>query len=174
MRIRILLAAMAVALTPTSGALAANALGEINIVLYGNIVDFTCVAEGSDSDKSVTLGTWPTKQLSTTGSRTQAMPFTLKLTGCPPGAASVTFSGKVDPRDPELLALNDASQASNVAVEIRDRDKARLPLQQASQDVVVDAQGNAVLDFYANYIATANNPQPGRADADATFMINYN
>ncbi|ASV54441.1 Fimbriae-like periplasmic protein SfmF [Lelliottia jeotgali] len=174
MRIRILLAAMAVALTPTSGALAANALGEINIVLYGNIVDFTCVAEGSDSDKSVTLGTWPTKQLSTTGSRTQAMPFTLKLTGCPPGAASVTFSGKVDPRDPELLALNDASQASNVAVEIRDRDKTRLPLQQASQDVVVDAQGNAVLDFYANYIATANNPQPGRADADATFMINYN
>ncbi|CAM4264037.1 MULTISPECIES: fimbria assembly protein [Lelliottia] len=174
MRIRILLAAMAVALTPGSGAQAANALGEINIVLYGNIVDFTCVAEGSDSDKSVTLGTWPTKQLSTTGSRTQAMPFTLKLTGCPPGAASVTFSGKVDPRDPELLALNDASQASNVAVEIRDRDKTRLPLQQASQDVVVDAQGNAVLDFYANYIATANNPQPGRADADATFMINYN
>lgn len=174
MRIRILLAAMAVALTPASGALAANALGEINIELYGNIVDFTCVAEGSDSDKSVTLGTWPTKQLSTTGSRTQAMPFSLKLTGCPPGAASVTFSGKTDTHDPELLALNDASQASNVAVEIRDRDKTRLPLQQASQDVVVDAQGNAVLDFYANYIATANNPQPGRADADATFMINYN
>jgi type 1 fimbria pilin len=58
-----------------AGSLAAqalrNALGEINIQLYGNIVDFTCVAEGSDSDKSVTLGTWPTKQLSTTGSRTQ-------------------------------------------------------------------------------------------------------
>lgn len=61
-----------------------------------------------------------------------------------------------------------------MAVEIRDRDKTRLPLQQASQDVVVDEQGNAVLSFYANYIATANNPQPGRADADATFMINYN
>lgn len=174
MRVRILLAALAIAWMQAENALAANALGEINIVLYGNIVDFTCVAEGSDSDKSVTLGTWPTKQLSTTGSRTQAMPFTLKLTGCPPGAASVTFSGKTDTHDPELLALNDASQASNVAVEIRDRDKTRLPLQQASQDVVVDAEGNAVLDFYANYIATANNPQPGRADADATFMINYN
>lgn len=174
MRIGILLAAAAVAFMPVRGAQAASPLGEINIVLYGNIVDFTCVAEGSDSDKSVTLGTWPTKQLSTTGSRTQAMPFTLKLTGCPPGAASITFSGKTDTQDPELLALNDASQASNVAVEIRDRDKTRLPLQQASQDVEVDAQGNAVLNFYANYIATANNPQPGRADADATFMINYN
>lgn len=34
-----------------------TALGEINIRLYGNIVDFTCVAEGSDSDKAVPLGT---------------------------------------------------------------------------------------------------------------------
>ncbi|MGF6269493.1 minor fimbrial subunit [Lelliottia nimipressuralis] len=174
MRIGILVAAVAVAFMPVKGVLAASPLGEINIELYGNIIDFTCVAEGSDSDKSVTLGTWPTKQLSTTGSRTQAIPFTLKLTGCPPGAASITFSGKTDPQDSELLALNDASQATNVAVEIRDRDKTRLPLQQASQDVVVDEQGNAVLNFYANYIATANNPQPGRADADATFMINYN
>ncbi|MFX4312841.1 fimbrial protein, partial [Enterobacter sp. 63] len=96
------------------------------------------------------------------------------LTGCPPGAASITFSGKEDGSDSGLLALNDSSQASNVAVEIRDRDKTRLALQQASQTVAVDAQGNAELSFYANYIATADNPQPGRADADATFMINYN
>ena len=153
---------------------AATALGEINIQMYGNIVDFTCVAEGSDSDKTGPLGTWPTKQLRTAGSRTQAMPFSLRLTGCPPGSASVTFSGKADGSDSSLLALNDASAASNVAVEIRDRDKTRLALQQASQDVAVDAEGNAELSFYANYIATADNPQPGKADADATFMINYN
>ena len=153
---------------------AVTALGEINIELYGNIVDFTCVAEGSDSDKTVTLGTWPTKQLSTAGSRTQPVPFTLKLTGCPPGSASITFSGKAEGSDNSLLALNDASAARNVAVEIRDRDKTRLALQQASQAVAVDAGGNAELSFYANYIATADNPQPGSADADATFMINYN
>lgn len=157
-----------------SQAQAETALGEINIQLYGNIVDFTCVAEGNDSDKVVTLGTWPTKQLRTTGSRTQPMPFTLKLTGCPPGAASITFSGKTDGSDSGLLALNDGSTADKVAVEIRDADKTRLDLQQASQPVTVDAEGNAVLSFYANYIATADNPQPGRADADATFMINYN
>lgn len=161
-------------LTLCAQAQAETALGEINIQLYGNIVDFTCVAEGDDSNKTVTLGTWPTKQLSTTGSRTQPVPFTLKLTGCPPGAASVTFTGKVDGRDSSLLALNDASAASNVAVEIRDRDKTRLAMQKASQAVAIDAQGNAELSFYANYIATADNPQPGRADADATFMINYN
>jgi len=153
---------------------ATTALGEINIEMYGNIVDFTCVAEGNDSDKTVTLGTWPTKQLRTTGSRTQPVPFTLKLTGCPPGVASITFSGKVDGSDSGLLALNDASTADKVAVEIRDSDKTRLSLQEDSQPVTVDGEGNAILTFYANYIATADNPQPGRADADATFMINYN
>ncbi|MGO3911773.1 fimbria assembly protein [Huaxiibacter chinensis] len=166
---------LTLALMVASSATQANSsLGQVNIKLYGTVVDFTCVAEGNDSNKSVTLGTWPTKQLSKTGNRTQAMPFTLKLTGCPPGAASITFSGKADAQDSELLALNDASQASRVAVEIRDSDKTRLPLQQASRNVAIDAQGNAVLAFYANYIATADNPQPGRADADATFMINYN
>lgn len=150
-----------------------TALGEINIRLYGNIVDFTCVAEGSDSDKAVPLGT-AHETAQHHRSRTQPMPFTLKLTGCPPGAASITFSGKADGSNSGLLALNDASTASHVAVEIRDADKTRLALQQASQPVSVDAQGNATLSFYANYIATADNPQPGRADADATFMINYN
>jgi len=153
---------------------AANPLGEINIQLYGNVVDFTCVAEGSDANKTVPLGTWATKQLKTAGSKTQAMPFTLKLTGCPPGAASITFSGKTNAQDTQLLALNDASNATNVAVEILDGDKTRLPLLQASREVVIDANGDAELSFYAHYIATANNPQPGRADADATFMINYN
>ena len=40
-----------------SPAHAETALGEINIQLSGNIVDFTCVAEGDDSNKTVTLGT---------------------------------------------------------------------------------------------------------------------
>lgn len=42
-----------------TNAWSATALGEINIQMSGNIVDFTCVAEGSDSDKTVTLGTGP-------------------------------------------------------------------------------------------------------------------
>ena len=148
-------------------------LGEINIELTGNVVDYTCVAEGSDSDKSVELGRWASKQLRQTGSTTSLIPFSLSLTGCPPGAASITFAGKADASDPSLLGLNASSTASRVAIEIRDSDRSRLPLQQASREVAVDAQGNATLQFYANYIATAEDPQAGSADADATFMINY-
>ncbi|KNC92881.1 fimbria assembly protein [Trabulsiella odontotermitis] len=153
---------------------ATTPLGEINIELRGNVVDFTCVVEAGDSDKTVQLGRWPTKQLRQAGSTTSEIPFTLKLTGCPPGSASITFSGTPDTQDSTLLKLNGNSQASNVAVEIRDKDRTRLPLEQASQAVAVDALGNATLQFFARYIATANDPQPGVADADATFMINYN
>lgn len=166
--------AMMAATAMSQGAQADNALGAVNIELFGNVVDYSCVVEASDSDKSVELGRWATKQLRNAGSTTSATPFTLSLTGCPPGSASITFGGKADDDDPTLLGLNGTSNATRVAVEIRDADRSRLPLQQASRDVTVDALGNATLQFYANYIATADNPQPGKADADATFMINYN
>ncbi|WP_435928958.1 fimbria assembly protein [Dryocola sp. BD613] len=152
---------------------AASPLGEINIELRGNVVDYSCYVATGDDNKTVQLGSWPTKQLRTAGSTTQSIPFTLKLNGCPPGSASITFSGKKADGDPTLLALNDTSSATNVAVELRDKDKTRLPLDQASQDVAVDANGDAALTFFANYKALTDNPQPGKADADATFMINY-
>lgn len=157
----------------TGNAWAVSPLGEINIELRGNVVDYSCYVETGDDNKTVQLGTWPTRQLRSTGSTTQSMPFTLKLNGCPPGSASITFSGKQAVGTPGLLALNESSSATHVAIELLDKDKTQLPLGQASQDVAVDSNGNARLVFFAHYRATADNPEPGRADADATFMINY-
>ena len=77
--------AMVCLLTFSSLCHAASSLGEINIELRGNVVDFTCAVIASDSNKSVELGTWPTKQLQTSGDTTQPVAFTLKLEGCPPG-----------------------------------------------------------------------------------------
>jgi len=50
MRKTMLIVVMTLLGAPMQGSLAATPLGEINIELYGNIVDFTCVAEGSDSN----------------------------------------------------------------------------------------------------------------------------
>lgn len=148
-------------------------VGQINLILRGNVVDFTCVVIAGDSNKTVDLGRWPTKQLSTTGDATQPIPFRLTLEGCPPGgAASITFSGKPAPGT-SFLALDNAVMAQ-VAIEIRDGDRTRLPLEQASKQVSIDANGNATLRFFANYIALADGVQPGSAKADATFTINYN
>lgn len=148
-------------------------LGEVNIELRGIVVDYSCYVETGEGNKTVQLGTWPVKQLRTVGNTTQSMPFTLKLNGCPPGSASITFSGKQARGNPGLLALSDTSSATNVAVELLNNDKSRLPLETASEDVAVDANGNATLTFFARYIAIAQEPQAGGADADATFMINY-
>jgi minor fimbrial subunit len=152
---------------------AETALGEINIQLYGNIVDFTCVAEGRQRQNRH-AGHLAHETAQHHREPHAAHAVYAEADRLSAGAASITFSGKADGSNNGLLALNDASTASRVAVEIRDADKTRLDLQQASQPVTVDAQGNATLSFYANYIATADNPQPGKADADATFMINYN
>lgn len=104
---------------------------------------------------------------------TQPVAFSLKLEGCPPGSASITFSGTPAPGT-ALLALADTAMAQKLAIEIRDGDQRRLPLEQASKAVDIDNNGNATLKFYANYIALADGVQPGLANADATFLINYN
>lgn len=161
---------LTVLLSPS--ALADTALGEINIELHGNVVDVSCYVVIADDNKTVNLGRWPTKQLPTAGSTTPLVPFTLRLAGCPPGSASITFSG-VAASGTSLLALNDSAMAQKVAIELRDKDRTPLALEKASQAVAVDSDGNATLQFYANYIALVDNPSPGSAKADATFMINY-
>lgn len=149
-------------------------LGEINIQMYGNIVDFICVVEGSDSDKIVMLGIWLMKQFSIMGSCMQFMFFMLKLIGCLSGLVLIMFFGKIDGSDSGLLVLNDVSMVNNVVVEIRDVDKICFVLQQVSQLVVVDVQGNVVLLFYVNYIVIVDNFWFGCVDVDVIFMINYN
>lgn len=163
---------LALALLYSQAAICATPLGEINIELRGNVVDFSCTVETADSNKMVSLGTWPTKQLRTPGSTTMAVPFKLELTGCPPGSASITFSG-TPAANPSLLALRDSEMAKTVAIELRDGDRSRLALDNASQQATIDDNGDVTLQFYANYIALAANAQPGDASADATFTLNY-
>lgn len=143
----------------------------IVVRLSGVIVDQACIAENINSD--VYLGRWSTRQISSVGARSQPVSFRLKLTGCPQGPVSVSFTGPTDELDRELLALNSKSQASGVAIEISDSSGLRLPLNNASQKVHADAQGNAELSFFANYIATRHFVSAGRANADVNFKIVY-
>ncbi|MCG6518390.1 fimbrial protein, partial [Escherichia coli] len=73
-----------------------------------------------------------------------------------------------------LLALDDPAMAQTIAIELRNSDRSRLALGEASSTEEVDANGNVTLNFFANYRALASGVQPGVAKADAIFMINYN
>lgn len=152
---------------------AADPLGTININLHGNVVDFSCTVNTADIDKTVDLGRWPTTQLLNAGDTTALVPFSLRLEGCPPGSVAILFTG-TPASDVNLLALDDPAMAQTVAIELRNSDRSRLALGEASPTEEVDANGNVTLNFFANYRALASGVRPGVAKADAIFMINYN
>ncbi|HDC9044555.1 TPA: fimbria assembly protein, partial [Escherichia coli] len=101
------------------------------------------------------------------------VPFSLRLEGCPPGSVAILFTG-TPASDTNLLALDDPAMAQTVAIELRNSDRSRLALGEASPTEEVDANGNVTLNFFANYRALASGVRPGVAKADAIFMINYN
>lgn len=148
-------------------------ISEVNLELTGNIIDTSCIISGS-SEKTVELGKWATKQLLAAGSVTSPVAFSVQLTGCPSGSAAMMFYGIPDNSNSELLALSQTSSAQNIAIEIRDSNGSRLPLQQQNQEVQINENGDATLSFYANYIATGGNITAGSANADITFSIIYN
>lgn len=160
-----------IALTP---AVLAKQLARINIQLTATIIDSSCTVAFGDDDKTVSLGSWDPAYFRRPGIESLAVPFTLHLTECPPGSVAITFTGKSPAGFPDLLALTESDDsAQNVAVKILDREKKPLPLGSASPQVDVDPNGNAPMQFYANYIAVANNVVGGTAHADATFTVTY-
>ncbi|EFO4706522.1 fimbriae assembly protein, partial [Escherichia coli] len=132
-----------------------------------------CTVNTADIDKTVDLGRWPTTQLLNAGDTTALVPFSLRLEGCPPGSVAILFTG-TPASDTNLLALDDPAMAQTVAIELRNSDRSRLALGEASPTEEVDANGNVTLNFFANYRALASGVRPGVAKADAIFMINYN
>ena len=157
----------------SSSGWAVDPLGTININLHGNVVDFSCTVNTADKDKTVDLGRWPTTQLLSAGDTTALVPFSLRLEGCPPGSVAILFTG-TPASDANLLALDDPAMAQTIAIELRNSDRSRLALGEASPTEEVDANGNVTLNFFANYRALASGVQPGVVKADAIFMINYN
>lgn len=150
----------------------AHALATVNIRLSGNIVALSCTVDPSDVNKTVNLGDWATKQLRFPSGHSEPVAFSIHLTGCTSSGVTLAFTGIKDKTDGTLLALNDVSTASGVAVEIMDAAHNRISMGDNAKRVVVDGQGNADLDFSARYLAVSE-PSSGSADADSEFTLTY-
>lgn len=149
-----------------------GALAEINIKLSGNIVALSCTVDSGDVDKTVSLGDWATKQLRYPSGHSEPVAFSIHLTGCTASGVALAFTGTRDATDNTLLALNDDSTATGVAVEIMDVSHKRITMGDSAERVVVDSQGDAVLNFSARYQTVAA-PSAGTADADSEFTLTY-
>ncbi|AHG20871.1 hypothetical protein Z042_15620 [Chania multitudinisentens RB-25] len=154
-------------------------LGEINIELRGNIVNYSCVVAAESRNLSVELGSWPTRFLQGTAGGTPEVPFTLQLSGCPgEKTLQVYFAGQSADGAAHLLGLSNDSTATNVGVALLNQNKEPLPpnaFGSSNTAVTTDANGNATLHYYARYavIAAASPIQAGSANASAALMIDY-
>lgn len=151
-------------------------LRAINIRLSGTVVALGCTVEPGDVDKPVNLGEWATKQLKKNGSSTNPVAFSISLTGCTASGVTLAFTGTKDKTDNSLLALNNggSNAAQGVAVQIMDSQRNRISVGDNAPRGVVDANGNLTLNFYANYVATADSGvTAGVADADSIFTLTY-
>jgi type 1 fimbria pilin len=171
----IIMTAISVFFSPYS-AHADGSLGEINIRLSGTVVALGCTVDPGDIDKPVKLGEWATKQLRKAGDTTNAVYFSIRLTGCTASVVTTAFTGARDKQASSLLALNreGADSAQGVAVQIMDSTHQRIPMGDDTPQETVDADGDATLSFYANYMATGNDGvMPGTADANTEFTLTY-
>lgn len=149
-----------------------GALAKINIKLSGNIVALGCTVDLNDVDKIVSLGEWTTKRLRYPSGHSEPVPFSIHLTGCTASGVTLAFTGTRDATDNTLLALNSDSTARGVAVEIMDVSHKRIAIGDNAERVVVDSQGDAVLNFSARY-QTVKTPSAGSANADSEFTLTY-
>lgn len=89
---------------------------------------------------------------------------------------TTTFSGNADSNDSNDSndqALDSASTATGVAIQLMNADKTARALNKPSTAVSIDESGNVTLGFYAAYVSSAKKNQPGSANAEATFTVNY-
>lgn len=75
-----------------------------------------------------------------------------------------------------LLAIDssDENAASGVAIEILNSQHHRIPMGGDTPSAVIDANGDATLDFWADYVSTdVKNVKPGDANAATQFTLTY-
>ncbi|MGJ8513867.1 fimbrial protein [Carnimonas bestiolae] len=160
------------------GALVAapQAMAAAGIVHFtGELVESACNVSTDSRDQTVDMGRWPTSQFSKTGSVSAFKAFKINLSNCDEGSYTIRFDGSSPAGRPDLLALKSGG-AEGVGIELLDLSNSVFPIAQEISDpalVQVDENGNASVDVKARYKSYQDEVSAGRADADATFAIEY-
>jgi len=111
-----------------------------------------------------------------------AQPFSIPLTNCSTGPASenianVLFDGIGGSTNADasngVLGLDKSSKASGIGIQLLKEDGVTpFPLGTATRVGAVE-KGDMTLNFNARYIKTSAKPQPGSANAKASFTVSY-
>lgn len=147
----------------------------------GSLVNAACAVSTESADQIVKLGQYRTAAFTAVGDVSANTPFNIVLNDCDTAVsttASVAFSGTATASNPDLLAIASSSNsttATGVGIEILDRTSTALTPDgtdfSAAQTLI---DGTNTLPFVARYKATAAATTAGQANADATFIMQYN
>ncbi|HDS3819414.1 fimbrial protein [Morganella morganii] len=155
---------------------AVSDIGSINLIMKANLVSNACTITPGTMNQTVDLGTWAVKQFKETPRGVPPKRFVINLIDCGPLASGVKvkFSGTVDPVNNTLFKLDAGSTATNLGISVLDRNKSVV---RPNTETIVyplrpDAT-NVTLEFYAQYVATANSVGAGTANSQATFTLEY-
>lgn len=152
----------------------------------GSLVDAACAVSTDSQDQVVDLGQHPIHIFKAVKDKSELRPFTIKLEDCDTTqatTASVAFIGSEDSVDNSLFAVNadndNGSNATGVGIQILDHLSNPVVPNAISDGTVSSTapvtlnDGENTLNFSAQYVATAASPSAGSADADVTFVMQY-
>ncbi|KFC81414.1 fimbrial protein [Buttiauxella agrestis] len=147
------------------------------IKFEGQVVDAACSVFADSMDQTVTLDQVTASKLATAGTAAgQQKSFNIKLEDCDTTAsqnASVTFIGQSDAVTSGALANTaGAGAATNVALQLYGADGAVLPLGTTSSTTTL-IDGENILPFSVDYIATGAAATAGNVSAVATFSTTF-
>ncbi|EEM2539788.1 fimbrial protein [Salmonella enterica subsp. enterica serovar Morehead] len=149
------------------------------ITISGYVRDNACAVAGESKDFTVDLMYHVTKQFSSIGATTPAVPFRIVLSPCGNSvtAVKVGFTGIADNDNTSLLKPDaGTSAAAGMGVQILNGQQSALPLNAASSAIpwtpLTPGQTNT-LNFYARLMATQIPVTPGHVNATATFTLEF-
>ena len=148
----------------------------------GKLVDAPCSVSTSSDGQIVKLGEYTLHHMSNE-KKGSTIPFTIKLQDCDSSTAktaAVAFQGAADEKVKTLLAVSsdlsdsNSATASGVGIQITDSASKVLPVDASEFSTKVDMiDGENTLNFNAQYIADGASVTAGQANADATFIMQY-
>jgi type 1 fimbria pilin len=149
--------------------------GTINF--EGRVVDGACAVSVDSLNQTITLDQVRAAKLASPGEAAgQQKFFNIKLEECDTTSYSnvaVTFNGQSDATAAGALAnTTGAGAATNVALQLYGQDGQPLALGTASADTLLN-DGQNILSFGVDYIATEAAATSGSVSAAATFTTTY-
>jgi len=177
MKLRLMAAFVTSAVILSGSALAEPTNGAGTINFTGSITESGCNIVGSRNIE-VPLGNVAKGAFGESGSTQTYKNFDIVLEKCPATQGiKVNFSGTQDSTNPNLLAINQGTEAATgVGIEIRDHKNTPIKIGDwSSASAAVVDQGSITLTYNAGYKSTVANDviKPGKANATSNFTVSY-